>query len=254
MTYHILNGDYLAEQLDKTQFNKNIIICRECLIEGDLVATNNNDFYKKRAEFIAKTYQITIADYYKKTVSELEKITLIPENSTICLWFENDLFCQTNLWFIISLLVKNTSLKVFRVFPNIIEKAKKWKGFEIYSKDDFEKSFENKIRFTQKDLALGAKLWKAYQNSDFELLIKLSKEKSDCFKFLKEVCKANNERFETKENLNRPERIIKEIIDSGIYDFKEIFKKFSEKEAIYGFGDSQLKNIYENYLIKNERI
>jgi len=45
-TYHILNGDCLAEQLKQTKVNHDFIVCRECLIEGPLNAEKSDEFRK----------------------------------------------------------------------------------------------------------------------------------------------------------------------------------------------------------------
>lgn len=88
-TYHILNGDCLAEQLKQTKINQNFIVCRECLIDGDLYADNISDFWTIRAKFIADTYNISTEEYFSKTVSEFEKLNNLPDNSEVYLWFEN---------------------------------------------------------------------------------------------------------------------------------------------------------------------
>jgi hypothetical protein len=36
---------------------------------------------------------------------------------------------------------------------------------------------------------------------------------------------------------------LKQIINSGVTDFSEIFKEFRKTEGIYGFGDLQVKNM-----------
>ena len=67
---HILNGDCLAEQLNQSNLNKEFIICRECLVEGDVLAENLEDFWRKRSEFISESYHITKEEYQNKTVSD----------------------------------------------------------------------------------------------------------------------------------------------------------------------------------------
>lgn len=244
-TFHILNGDCLTDQLRQTKINQNFIICRECLIEGDLYADNINDFWTIRAKFISDTYKSSTNEYYAKTVSEFEKLYHIPDKSEVCLWFENDLFCQTNMWFVISILAKNPTLKVFRAFPILKTATEKWKGFGISETEDLEHSYSSKVEFKPMDIELGENLWNAYRQDDFDRLYKLAKSKSDCFEFLEEVCNAHIERFTTENVLGRPQKTIKEIIEEKSDDFQTIFSEFSNREGIYGFGDTQVKNIYD---------
>lgn len=244
-TFHILNGDCLAEQFKQTYINQNYIVCRECLIDGNVFAENLTDFWKVRAKFISETYNTTLKDYYTKTVSEFEKIANIPDNSEVCLWFENDLFCQTNMWFIISILTLNSTIKIFRIFPTIKNNKNAWKGFATYNKEKLEQIYSSRVLFKPMDIELGKNLWYAYQNADFKNLKEFSKIKSECFQYLEEVCQAHIDRFPVDKTLGRPDKVVKELIDQNIKEFDEIFKLFSEKEGIYGFGDLQLSIIYE---------
>ena len=54
--YHILNGNFLAEKLAQTRMNTNFIVCRECLIEGELAADNLREFYAISSRFILGTF------------------------------------------------------------------------------------------------------------------------------------------------------------------------------------------------------
>jgi hypothetical protein len=241
--FNILNGDYLADQLDKTTIEGEIIICREALVTGDLQADNLEDLWNTRAESISKDYQVKQESYYKKVVSEFEKILHIPEKSVVNLWFEDDLFCQVNMWFCLFLL-NNKDLKIYRIFPKTT-KENNWKGFSVSDNFELEETAESKVLFNEKDIELGINLWKAYQNNDKNSLQKLSENQSDCFRFLQEV-------IDSYLNIN-PEVFVKNLIKSGTTDFKLIFEKFQDELGIFGFGDLQVKSIYNKILreIKN---
>lgn len=246
-TYHILNGDCLANQLRQTKINQDFIVCRECLIEGNVNADNISDFWKIRANFIADTYKVSTEEYFIKTVNEFEKLHNLPDNSEIYLWFENDLFCQTNMWFVISMLSNNPTFKIFRIFPIIENYADTWKGFGISNAEMLEQAYTSKILFKPQDIELGNNLWTAYKINDFKKLKKLSKIKSNCFQYLEEVCQAHIDRFPKNDTLGRPEKIIKEIIKTKSANFKDVFSEFSIQQGIYGFGDIQIKNIYDKH-------
>lgn len=247
-THHILNGDCLADQLRQTKINQDFIICRECLIDGNVYADNMADFWAVRAKFIADTYKGSTEEYFNKTVSEFEKLNVLPDNSEICLWFENDLFCQANLWFVILILSNNPTFKIYRVFPVIENKADTWKGFGIANAEKLEQSYHSKILFTPDDIELGRNLWTAYQHGDLDKLNKLAKTKSNCFEYLDEVCQAHIERFPLDKSLGRPEKVVKEIIETKSKEFQIVFSEFTDREGIYGFGDLQIRNIYDRLL------
>jgi len=231
---HIINGDFLADDLKKTSIEGEIIVCREALVSGDLKGDSLEAFWKTRAQSIAEDYNVSPKSYYEKSVSEFEKILNIPEGSEINLWFEDDLFCQVNLWFCVSLLSKIKNLKIYRIFPKLdIENP--WKGFADSDKLDLEKCFESKVLFNEKDIELAENLWKAYQINDINSLKQLSENPSNCFHFLNEVIDAY---------INvKPEEFIKNKIENGLTDFDSIFKKFQKELGIFGFGDLQVKKI-----------
>jgi len=90
--YHILNGDSLNQQFPAS-ISGEIIIARECLVDGNIEGETLADFYLSRAKFIEKLLNENNTDFYfRKSVVEFQKIQNIPEKSEINLWFEDDLF------------------------------------------------------------------------------------------------------------------------------------------------------------------
>lgn len=100
MIYNILNGDALAYSFPDAKIEGEIIVVREGLIDGDLSGNNLDDFWQSRAKYL----QLTTTEYHNNVVKEFEKIMAAPDDSTFNLWFEYDLFCQVNMWFVISII------------------------------------------------------------------------------------------------------------------------------------------------------
>jgi hypothetical protein len=246
--YHILNGDCLAEQLTQTMLNENHIVFRECLIEGPFLGDTLSDFWENRAKFFSERYKVKNAEFWAKTVSEFEKKSEIPAGSEVCLWFENDLFCQANLWFLISVLAERKDLKIFRVFPHIKKAADKWKGFGISTKEDLLLAFDSKIPFSDSDISLGKNLWEAYKNKDTGRLLRLSSSVWPCFEDLLEVCQAHLDRHFNQNKEGRPESKLRELIATHGAVFTKVFTEFSKTEGIYGFGDLQVKYMFDQIL------
>jgi hypothetical protein len=44
----------------------------------------------------------------------------------------------------------------------------------------------------------------------------------------------------------RPQAILSEIIEEGTQGFDEVFRKFSDRAGVYGYGDTQVKRLLEN--------
>ena len=238
MKYHVLPGDSLVEIFRNANIEGEIIVCRECLIEGDTSGANLDDFWNSRAAFINQTYDANDDSYRVNVAAEFEKLQKAASGDEVNLWFEHELFCQTNMWFCLSLLSENDA-NVFRVAPVISDEDDIWKGFGSAGADELVNSFRQRIKFDAEDINLGKRLWNAFRDNDKNALEDLSEEKSDCFPYLKDVCQA------AVEIKQRPQKRLKEIIASGETDFSSIFQEFKSLEGVYGFGDSQVKRIMQ---------
>ena len=108
--------------------------------------------------------------------------------------------------------------------------------------------YANRIPFSEADIHLGQQLWSAYKNGNLEELTNLSKHQSMVFPYLKEVVKAHIDRFPNDDTKGRPERVIEDITKNITTDFHRVFKEFWNRESIYGFGDVQLKSLYDKVM------
>ena len=247
MVYNILNGDSLAYSFPDTKIEGNIIVVREALIEGDLSGNDLQGFWHSRAKYM----RLTEAEYHDKVVSEFEKIMNAPDNSEFNLWFEYDLFCQVNMWFVISIISGlPIEKKVFAVYSSYLDKTSKqfWNGFGQATSSELKICFDERIPLNDNDLQFGQKLWAAYKNDDLEELVHFAKNQSPAFPYLQEVVKAHVDRFPNDGTKGRPEKVIEDIIKNVSTDFHKVFKEFWNRESIYGFGDTQLKHLYDKIM------
>lgn len=241
MQMHFLPGDSLVEGFQQTDIKGEITVCRECLIDGDLSAESLENFWRVRENYLSLAYPDATKSYKKDIKAEFEKLLNLSEKNEISLWFEHELFCQANMWFCLYLL-QDSKAEIYRVEPRFKNAEDRWKGFGNLKISDLTKCYVARKKFSDKDLKLGADLWKAFQNKDFTKLEKLSQTKSECFPHLKEVCRA------AIEQEFRPKKVVETIIADGADNFSKVFKKFYETEGVYGFGDSQVKRIYDEVL------
>ncbi|HEX8735739.1 MAG TPA: DUF1835 domain-containing protein, partial [Pyrinomonadaceae bacterium] len=157
MKIHVLAGDALAQDFNNSGIEGEAVVCRECLVEGNVKAENLEDFWQVRAGFIKNAYGETEEKYFADVVSEFEKLQTIAPGAEVNLWFEYELFCQANMWFCLSLLPE-TKASVYRVAPVVRTEADVWKGFGNLSAEDLKKCFAARIKFTGDDIRLGAAL------------------------------------------------------------------------------------------------
>lgn len=224
-TFHILNGDCLAEKFPKNLEGESII-WREALIDGPV---SEDDFFENRKKFITENYD-SESNYDELVVKEFQKMQDLPEDSAVFFWFEDDLFCQVNFWFLISSLNLG-KINIFRVFPKDTEK-----GFAESDENDLLKLFHSakEINYTERKLI--SNLWIDFQQNNL-----LKETSSEIVRNLEELITANENRFNgTLENQIK-------VIQKTAKSFEEFFKIFNQKYPIYGFGDLQLKRCIDQF-------
>lgn len=238
MIYHVLPGDSLIGEFKKTKLGGEVIVCRECLISGDVDADSLPEFWEQRARFILSAFGEDEIEYHEKVADGLGKLIDLPEGTEVNLWFEYELFCSVNLWFCLYLL-QETGAEIYRVEPIVLVADERWNGFGKLSADELKKCFEGRKKLTPEDIDLGANLWNAYRHHDHSLLKELAKSNSANFPYLEEV----REAAINKES--RPLEILQEIRADGFKTFPEIFPEFVNRAGEYGFGDVQIKYMLE---------
>lgn len=236
---HILNGDALKEQFP-SEVNGEIIVARECMVDGSVMGNTIEEIFSNRATFIAETFDESKADYYAKSVSEFKKMDAINKHSEINLWFEDDLFCQVNFWFVLHyLLEKNIESPIYLIRP--IEKHQY--GFEGMNKMQLQAAFQNKMKLNHvKEVS---KLWTLFQKGNISEMIQLSEVLKEEYPFILPAVKALKESIKN----NHPKNSIKIIIEElNTIHFGEVFKEFCKREAIYGYGDVQVKRLFDEVM------
>lgn len=213
---------------------------RECLVDGPVRSDSLNELYEIRAAFLDDLIEdFNPKDYWKDAVAEFEKIQSIPSGSMVYLWFEDDLFCQVNLWFTCHLLYNNTDqLEVYIIRPKTLTQY----GFAAYDEAGLEQLFDDCIEFPF--VATCAELWRTYVNDDLQLLQVIACTFSDSFSYIKTAVHLHLDRLPSGQDSGRPKEVLKAIIEEiGDADFSLIFKRFSEELYAYGYGDLQVKRL-----------
>ena len=238
MIFHVLPGDAVVDTFRESGVDGEIVVCRECLIDGPVKADTLDEFWAIRERFLEESYPQTPVKYKTQVVGELEKLIGLSSGCKVNLWFEHELFCQVNMWFCMDLL-SDTAADVNRVLPPVKTEADKWKGFGNLTPAELHLCFSDRIALLSRDIQLGAALWKAYSNGDHDELARLSQSEYAAFPFLKEVCDAELAKPE------RPREILDEITGSGTHEFADIFASFADRAGVYGFGDAQVRRLLE---------
>jgi len=238
MTYHILNGDALAERFPKIIKGETIIM-RECLVDGPIQADSLEDLFIKRASYLDETYPLGPLEKYNHFVlPELAKVLKIPAAAKIYLWFEKDVFCQVNSWFLSYLLEQHLGEnEVHLVIPDSDLQL----GFAGLDEHDLIIAFEQATIVTGVELIELAKLWQAYQQEDIVKMRELTNELSR-FEWVKTAVDAEIDRIVE----NAPVQILASLIDQlGSENFGTVFREFCKLASVYGYGDLMVKRLFD---------
>ncbi len=241
--YHILNGDALMEHFPKS-IDGELIVMRECLVDGGVDGNDLNEFFQIRASFISTFFDgFSTVDYSEKSVSEFVKIQNVPNGSGLNLWFEDDLFCQVNMWFVLSLISENkTHPFVFLVRPNLNNPY----NFGAMSEAELEIAFQNRVKIEGSELEEMSKLWSYYRKNDLGALFDCAEKLKHKFPFLLPAVQAHKNRLPHNGIPGRPSQTLMQIMDElQTSDFAILFREFNKREAIYGFGDLQVKRMLD---------
>ncbi|MBX7055549.1 MAG: DUF1835 domain-containing protein [Pyrinomonadaceae bacterium] len=238
MIYHVLPGDSLVDEFRKTKISGDVIVCRECMVVGDVSGDTVNELFDRRANFLLVAYGTDEIEYHEKVADELLRLIDLPTGTEVHLWFEYELFCQANYWFCLYLLA-GAEFEVYRVEPSVRLPHEIWNGFGGLDAKALKSCYRDRKRLSADDRKLGIDLWIAYSAGDYNRLRELSKIESPCFPQLSEVVEAEIEKSV------RPAEILREIRGSGVKDFAEIFVQFTERAGVYGFGDTQVAAILD---------
>ena len=83
MNMHVLPGDSLAAEFRKTRLDGEVVVCRECLVAGDKSGTTLDEFWERRANFIALEYAGDPIEYQENVAYELERLIGLPAGTEV---------------------------------------------------------------------------------------------------------------------------------------------------------------------------
>lgn len=212
------------------------IICRECMCTGPVDASSLPALYQQRKSYIEELTGSTV-DYETAGVQEFEQIINIPEDSEVNLWFEYDLFCQVNLWFVLYLLSITAKRKTIKL---VLPDDRSPYGYHRYNDNDLKELF-NKRHTINADQQIGA-IWTAYTLRDPIMMRETGKLLTESNPKLSEAIYLQIERLEPEEDpiLTKLRAIVTEL---NTEDFGSIFRLFQERHLYYGLGDLQMMNL-----------
>ena len=242
---HLLNGDALYE---KIHFAGAIYVFREALCEGPVLPVMSEDFWSRRQSFVMTGYSANAQEYKENSVRKFESfLSDARKKQSVYLWFEWDLFCQVNLWFIIAQLRRiGYSGELHWVQP---PEATGWRGFGPVEIITYQDSITWAQVLDPESVNYFQKLWYAYVSTDAADWDLFSQDPPEPFSKLKPVLNAERDR---KTGCMELHQLIDGLLNKhGKDGFIPAFRAFCKDHGYYGFGDLQFKRLWDGRLAIN---
>lgn len=242
---HILNGESTESTLGHTSVAGSRFSFRDALIEGPAPAVNGAEWRRLRAAHIAEAYGAEKEKCERDLQRQDEVFASFKDHDEVTLWFESDLFCQSNLLYVLDWCARHdlgaTKLSLICIgeFPG----RPNFRGLGELNPDELASLFPGRTQVTEDQLGLGMQAWQAYRSDDPRELERLLQADTESLLFLESAVQLHLERFPSVRNgLNRIELKTLELIESGVVRFGDLFPRFIDAEPAYGYGDAQFWN------------
>jgi hypothetical protein len=243
---HIHNGDSSADIARQSSLPGEHLAWREALIEGPTPAgVSGVEWRKLRAQHLSEAYGADHGETENGLRVQEERLAGYPAHDEVILWFEHDLFCQTNLIYLLNWFWErdlwNTKLSLICIgeFPG----RPNFRGLGELSSEQMASLFDGRHEVSNAEKTLAGAAWQAYCSPDPTAIPTLLETNTSALPFLKPALQLHLERFPFVSNgLGRIQNRGLELIREGVRSFGELFPRFRDAEPTYGLGDAQFWN------------
>lgn len=242
---HILDGESSAGTLAHSEVPGEKFAWREALIDGPSPAgVEDDEWLNLRARHLAGNYELEFQQCLHHLQQQRAMLQTLGDHDEVILWFEHDLFCQSNLLYLLNWCAQNqvaskTKLSLICIdrFPGIED----FRGLGQLDPEQLASLFPLRHAVTQAELDTATTAWAAYRAPQPTTLTALIKTDLSSLPFLKRALELHLARFPATTNgLGLIENTALQLIADGLTSFGELFRRFVELQPVYGLGDLQL--------------
>jgi len=241
---HIHNGDSSANTAKEASLPGDHFAFRESLITGPTPAgVSHQEWRSIRAQHLSESYGVDLHECEQELLDQETRLGSFSGHDEVVLWFEHDLFCQTNLVYLLNwfaqLEIENPKLSLICIgeFPG----KENFRGLGELNAQEMASLFPKRQQITPAQFTLGEVAWQAYCSPDPTEIEKALAADTSALPFLGHALQAHLRRFPATGNgLGRIENRALELIHGGANTFIELFPRFGDAEPVYGLGDAQL--------------
>ena len=243
MILHIHNGDASADLARQSSVPGEHFAWREALIDGPApVAADGQEWSRVRTQHLCEAYGGERAECERELIAQEAKLASFTDYEEVVLWFEHDLFCQVHLVYLLNWFANRepgkTKLSLICIgsFPG----KENFRGLGELSEEELGSLFPSRQPVTREELDLAPRAWDAYRSTDPRDLEILLQTDTSALPFLGPALQGHLRRFPSTANgLGRIENRGLQLVNSGLNNFVDLFRRFGEVEPVYGLGDAQ---------------
>jgi hypothetical protein len=224
---HVLNGDATATVFPST-LPGNRAVWRDIMVEGPPV-----DDGTVRGSWLAPRLGVTLDQYEQGWREGQATLARAAADDEVILWFEQDLFCAVNLWFVLGRLPASTSVSL--IFPPLSET---FGGLGTLASGELARLFEGRRRLLGPTRAEAGTLWRAYADSNPTLLAQTHAS----LDFSGEAVRLHLGRFpSTAGGVDEIEQATLRALVAGPRPFDDLFRAVMRAPPLrrHGMGDVQ---------------
>lgn len=216
---------------------------REALIEGPTPANvAGEEWCRIRARHLSEFYEVDLSETEDELRSQDEKLASYLEHDEVVLWFEHDLFCVTNLLYLLDWFARRElgKTKLSLIFVGEFPGLPNFRGLGELNPVQLASLLDSRHEVSPNELSLAKTAWAAYCSADPTAIEALLKTDTSAMPFLQEALQLHLERFPFVRNgLGRIQNRGLELIHGGSHKFVDLFLRFVDTEPAYGLGDAQ---------------
>jgi len=155
---HVLNGDSTAAVFARAGIDGATLVWRDILCEGPVTARIAAP--GERAAYLSRHLEIDAAQYVAGWHDAHTALARAADHDEIVLWFEQDLFCAVNLWYLLDCLA-HVRTPMALVYPSLDDV----RGLGAVKPHRLRDLFAERTSLGVAAIARGQQVWRAYASA-----------------------------------------------------------------------------------------
>lgn len=235
---HLLNGDAAAAVFTAAGLTGDVTVWRDVLMEGPVAPGGRAPAaIPGRAAYLAARLGIDPDEYGRVSQEQETALARATEHEEVVLWFEQDLFCAVNLWFVLARLAPRPPARLSLVFPETTTV----RGLGAMPPEQLASLFAGRRQLGRDAVAAGSAAWDAYASPDPAAVERLLD--GNALPFVAAAARCHLGRLpSTRDGLNEMERALLGALLEAPLAFASLFARASADPTVrrHGVGDVQV--------------